>query len=73
MRLGIQNEMIRSELEEVVGQDFVSVDKTDKLIYSTDWSWIPQMWLDRGQELKTPDYIVHPGTPESGQRLRAHR
>ena len=64
MRLGIQNEMIRSELEDVVGQDFVSVDKTDKLIYSTDWSWMPQMWLDRGKELKPPDYIVHPGTPE---------
>jgi alkyldihydroxyacetonephosphate synthase len=64
MRLGIQNEMIRSELEEVVGQDFVSVDKTDRLIYSTDWSWMPQMWLDRGEELKPPDYIVHPGTPE---------
>ncbi len=64
MRLGIQNEMIRSELEDVVGQDFVSVDKTDKLIYSTDWSWMPQMWLDRGKELTPPDYIVHPGTPE---------
>lgn len=22
------------------------------------------MWLDRGEELKPPDYIVHPGTPE---------
>jgi alkyldihydroxyacetonephosphate synthase len=64
MRLGFQNEMIRSELEEIVGQDFISVDETDKLIYSTDWSWMPQMWLDRGEELKPPDYIVHPGTPE---------
>ena len=41
MRLGIQSEMVRSELEEIVGQDFVSVDKTDRLIYSTDWSWMP--------------------------------
>jgi alkyldihydroxyacetonephosphate synthase len=64
MILGIQKEMIRSELEEVVGQDFISVDKTDKLVYSTDWSWMPQMWLDRGKELTPPDYIVHPGTPE---------
>jgi alkyldihydroxyacetonephosphate synthase len=52
--------MIRSELEEVVGKDFVSVDPTDKLVYSTDWSWMPQMWLDRGQKLMPPDYIVHP-------------
>ena len=64
MRIGIQNEMIRSELEEVVGRDFISVDKTDQLVYSTDWSWMPQMWLDRGQELKHPDYILHPGTIE---------
>lgn len=64
MTLGIQNEMIRSELEEVVGRDFVSVDKTDRLVYSTDWSWMPQMWLDRGHELRPPDYIVHPGSPE---------
>ncbi len=64
MRVGIQNEMIRSELEEVVGRDFISVDKTDQLVYSTDWSWMPQMWLDRGQELRPPDYIVHPGTIE---------
>jgi len=54
--------MIRSELEEVVGTDFISVSKTDKLIYSADWSWMPQMWLDRGEKLATPDYIVHPAS-----------
>jgi alkyldihydroxyacetonephosphate synthase len=55
-------EMIRSELAEVVGQEFVSVDPQDKLVYSTDWSWMPQMWLDRGKPLATPEYIVHPGS-----------
>ena len=64
MRQGIQSEMIRSELEEVVGRDFISIDKIDQLVYSTDWSWMPQMWLDRGQPLTPPDYIVHPGTAE---------
>ncbi len=64
MRMGIQNEMIRSELEEVVGKDFVSVDETDKLVYSSDWSWMPHMWLDRGQRLMPPDYIVHPANPQ---------
>jgi len=58
------SEMIRSELEEIVGENFVSVKETDKLVYSTDWSWMPQMWLDRGQSLPTPDYIVHPGSAE---------
>ncbi len=64
MRAGIQSEMIRSELEDVVGHDHISIAETDKLIYSTDWSWMPQMWLDRGEALSTPDYIVHPGTVE---------
>lgn len=56
--------MIRSELEDIVGPDHISISDTDKLIYSTDWSWMPQMWLDRGERLSTPDYIVHPGTVE---------
>jgi alkyldihydroxyacetonephosphate synthase len=58
------SEMIRSELEEVVGNHFISVKETDKLVYSTDWSWMPQMWLDRGQQLPMADYIVHPGSAE---------
>lgn len=62
MRPGLQPEMIRSELAEVVGEAHISTRESDKLVYSTDWSWMPQMWLDRGQPLSTPDYIVHPGS-----------
>ncbi len=57
-------EMIRSELEEVVGPDYISTREADKLVYSCDWFWLPQMWLDRKQRLPAPDYIVHPGTVE---------
>ena len=57
-------EMIRSELEEVVGPDHISTKESDKLVYSCDWFWLPQMWLDRKQRLPAPDYIVHPGTVE---------
>jgi alkyldihydroxyacetonephosphate synthase len=64
MSAGLQPEMIRSELAEVVGEAHISTRENDKLIYSTDWSWMPQMWLDRGQELATPDYIVHPASSE---------
>jgi alkyldihydroxyacetonephosphate synthase len=64
MNLLFPSEMIRSELEEIVGAHFISVKETDKLVYSTDWSWMPQMWLDRGERLPTPDYIVHPGSAE---------
>jgi alkyldihydroxyacetonephosphate synthase len=57
-------EMIRSELEEIVGPDYIRTDEPSRLVYSTDWSWMPQMWLDRGERLPTPDYIVHPGSAE---------
>ena len=57
-------EMVRSELEEVVGADHIRTDDADRLIYSCDWFWAPQMWLDRGHPLTMPDYIVHPGTVE---------
>ena len=59
-----QQEMIRSELEEVVGTDHIATGESEKLVYSVDWSWMPQMWLDRGEALRPPDYIVHPGTVE---------
>ncbi len=59
-----QFEMIRSELEEVVGKQHISTDAPEKLVYSNDWSWMPQMWLDRGQPLRTPDFILHPANPK---------
>jgi alkyldihydroxyacetonephosphate synthase len=61
---GIQPGMIHSELEEIVGREYVSIKEADKLVYSTDWFWLPQMWLDRGQTLRPPDFIVHPGSVE---------
>ncbi len=64
MSVGIQLGMIHSELEEIVGREFVSVKEADKLVYSVDWFWLPQMWLDRGQKLQPPDFIVHPGSVE---------
>ena len=60
----IQYEMIRSELEEIVGEKFISTKESDRLVYATDWFWVPQMWLDRGEEPAKPEYIVHPGTAE---------
>ena len=62
MNPGIQPAMLRSELEEVVGSSHISTRESDRLVYSTDWFWLPQMWLDRGEQLRKPDYIVHPGS-----------
>jgi alkyldihydroxyacetonephosphate synthase len=64
MATAIQYEMIRSELEEIVGEGYVSTRESDRLVYATDWFWVPQMWLDRGEEPVKPDYIVHPNSAE---------
>lgn len=56
--------MLFSELEEVVGREHVSTLDTDRLVYSTDWSWMPQMWLDRGLRPGAPDFIVHPASAQ---------
>jgi alkyldihydroxyacetonephosphate synthase len=50
------------DLEAIVGADHVSRRETDRLTYSVDSYWMPQMWLDRGERTPTPDVIVHPGT-----------
>jgi alkyldihydroxyacetonephosphate synthase len=57
-------EMIRSELADIVGAEWVSTRGSDKLVYATDWSWMPQMWLDRAMTPPSPDFVVHPGCEE---------
>jgi alkyldihydroxyacetonephosphate synthase len=49
-------------LEGIVGAEFVSTRDADRLIYSVDSFWLPQMWLDRGVRPPGPDVIVHPGS-----------
>ncbi len=49
-------------LEAIVGADRVSTRDTDRLVYSVDAYWLPQMWLDRGHRTPVPDVIVHPGS-----------
>ena len=57
-------EMIRSELEEIVGPEHITTRDSDRLVYSCDWFWLPQMWMDRSQPLPKPDYVIHPGSAE---------
>ena len=56
------SEAVVRELEGVVGSDHVSRRETDLLTYSVDAYWMPQMWLDRGERVPTPDVIVHPAS-----------
>ncbi len=49
-------------IEAIVGAEHVSTSETDRLVYSVDSFWLPQMQLDRGVRPRTPDIIVHPGS-----------
>ena len=60
----LQVDKVFKELVDLLGQEHVSTRESDKLVYSADWSWMLQMWLDRGKEAARPDFIVHPGSPE---------
>ncbi len=66
---GYHFDMILSELADAVGEAYVSTRASDKLVYSTDWSWMSQLWLDRGGEPVAPDVIVHPGSTEDFSRV----
>jgi alkyldihydroxyacetonephosphate synthase len=58
-------------LEAIVGADRVSTSATDRLIYSVDAYWMPQMWLDRGRLTPQPTVIVHPGSVDEVSRILA--
>jgi len=66
---GLEYDMVLSELADAVGEEHISTRASDKLVYATDWSWMPQMWLDRGEEAPSPDFIVHPGSVEEIARV----
>lgn len=66
---GFMSDMIRSELEDVVGQENVSVSTGEKLAYGTDYFWLARMWVDKGQMPPIPDYIVRPGSAEEVSKV----
>ena len=62
-------EMIRTELADAVGSEYVNTGDSDKFGHSIDYYWIPAMWHDRGKETKKPDFVVHPGSAEEVARV----
>ena len=48
-------EMVRTELIDAVGADYVNTGFSDRFGHSIDYYWIPEMWHDRGKETKKPD------------------
>lgn len=72
MSLASQNymkSMIRSELADAVGAEYVSHDSADQLGHSIDYYWIPELWHDRGLDNPMPDWIVHPGSAEETAKV----
>ena len=55
----------------IVGDAHVSTRDADRLVYSVDASWLPQMTLDRGVATPRPDVIVHPGSAGEVARVLA--
>lgn len=62
-------DLIRTEIMDIVGCDDVSVSGVDRYAYSTDTFWVPRMWMDRLQQPCLPDFVVHPESVEEVSRL----
>jgi alkyldihydroxyacetonephosphate synthase len=64
-----QYDMVLSELIDIVGREDVNTEIPDKFVYAVDHYWIPEMWVDRGEQPLLPDFIIHPKTPEEVSRI----
>ena len=60
-----------SELTDIVGYDHVLTGEADKLAYSNDVFWVPNVWIDRKKNPLKPDYIVQPGSVDEILRVLA--
>jgi len=60
LRKAFMDDMILTEIEDVVGVENVSTSESEKLAYGVDYFWIGRMWADRGQRPPSPDVIVRP-------------
>lgn len=70
-RKAFMTDMIRMELEDVVGRENVSTVQSERLAYGVDYFWIGRMWADHGQTPPMPDCVVRPGsTPEVSRLLK---
>ncbi len=63
------NEFLYTELADVVGPENVSTSQADKIAYSCDYYWVPELWIDRGCRCPEPDIVVHPRTADEVARI----
>ncbi|MDD2707326.1 MAG: FAD-binding oxidoreductase [Verrucomicrobiae bacterium] len=62
-------DMIRSELEDIVGPEDISQSPVDKLAHAVDYYWVAELWHDRGQKTPQADFIVYPQTTQEVSRI----
>lgn len=62
-------DMIRSELEDIVGVENVSTAEAELRTYSVDYFWIGRMWEDKGASGPMPDIVVRPGSAEEVSKI----
>jgi len=63
------HEMIYKELKNIVGSQDIIDNEVDKIVYSVDAFWIPEMLFDRGSHMPMADYIVYPETTEEISKI----
>lgn len=68
-RRAFMPDMVRSELEDIVGVENVSTKESDKITYGVDYFWISRMWADRGMTPPDADYIVRPETAQEVSKI----
>lgn len=62
-------DMIRFELEDIVGKENVSTSGSELDTYGVDGFWVGRMWMDKGNEGPKPDIIVRPGCTEEVSKI----
>ncbi len=68
-RKAFMADMIRTELEDAVGVENVSVSDSERLTYGVDYFWIGRMWADHGRTPPMPDWIVRPASTEEVSKV----
>lgn len=68
-RKAFMSDMIRTELEDVVGVENVSTSQSERMVYGVDYFWVGRMWADRGQVPPMPDWIVCPGSSQEVSKI----
>jgi alkyldihydroxyacetonephosphate synthase len=62
-------EMVRHELVDAVGAEFVNSGDSDRMGHAIDYYWVPEFWHDRGKKMAKADFIVHPGSAEEVSKV----